>query len=454
MNILKNRNINKRDDRKEYILNIILNTIILLITIGLLIIVFRNLFYFTGSYQQQSLPIIAVLLILSVFIFLRFLSYWGKRLISAHLLITILYLLAAYMGYRWGIDLPAEILFYVIIIVISGILIGSKMSFVNTALIAITLIVTKSLNDRGIIITDRTWINDPWGKSDIIMATIIFFVIATVLWLFNRELERSEKELEQERDLLEIRVEEKTKELKITQAKEMERFYRLVEFGKISGGLFHDLVNPLTALTLNINKIKLDNENHSYFEKIKDEINQSMKASQKMKDFIISVRKQISFQEEKLLFSINKEIEEVMEILNYQLKENKIDLFFEADKNITIFGNPIKLNRVITNLISNAIDATDNSKTQKNITISLQEEKDIITIKISDNGKGIDSDVIKKIFDPFFSTKNRHNNLGLGLSLIKEIIEESYLGTINVFSEKGIKTIFTIKLPKNYEQAM
>jgi signal transduction histidine kinase len=451
MNIIKNKKTNSRDVRKENILNIILNTIILLTSVGLIIVILRNLFYLTKNYEQQSLPAATVLIILLLFVFLRFLSYKGKRLIAAHILITILYLLATYMGYRWGIDLPAEILFYVIIIVISGILIGSKMSFINTIVIIATLTIIKILNNNGSISADRSWINEPWGKSDITMTAIIFFIITTVLWLFNRELERSEKELERERDLLELRVEEKTKELKTTQAKEMERFYRLAEFGKISGGLFHDLVNPLTALTLNINKIKLDNENNSYFEKIKDEINQAMRASQKMKDFIISVRKQISFQEEKILFSINKEIEEVIEILNYQLKDNKIDLIFEADKNITIFGNPIKLNQIITNLICNAIDAIDDLKIQKNIIVNLEDNNQEITIKISDNGKGIDSNIVEKIFEPFFSTKNRNCNIGLGLSLIKEIVEESYSGKIKVFSRPGIKTVFTIKLPKQYE---
>lgn len=434
--------------RKEYILNIILNTTILLILNGLLIIVFRNCWSLNKDYQEQSLSIITMLFILGLFLFLRFLSYKGHRLISAHILISLLYFLATYLAYRWGVDLPAGILFYVLIIVISGILIGSKMSFVNTILIVSTISILRYLNYQELITSDRSWIIQPWGKSDITMVAILFLIIATVLWLFNRELEKSEKELEQERDLLELRVEEKTKELKATQVKEIEQIYRLAEFGKIAGGLFHDLVNPLTAITLNINKIKIDNERSDNFEKIKNEINQTIKASEKMKDFILSVRRQLSFKEEKIRFSINQEIEEAIEILNYPLKENHFNIIFEANSNIFIFGNPIKFNQLITNLISNAIDAKDSLKEENQIKINLQENNQEIIIKIRDNGQGISEKIIKKIFDPFFSTKNHNQNLGLGLSIIKEIIQDSYQGKINVWSKNNVYTLFIITIPK------
>lgn len=443
--IIKPKNTEEGRARQQYILNIMLTTIIILITIGLLIISYRLIFSNIENYQANSISLLTMFMVLFLFITLRFASYKGYDRFSSYSLIIILFLLATYMGCKWGIDLPAEILFYVLVIVISGILIGSKLSFINTFLITVTFIIINTLQAKEIFKIDRSWIEKPWGNSDIIVTSIIFFIIATVLWLFNRELKKSETELKNERDFLEIKIEEKTKELLITQAKEISQVYKFAEFGKLSSGLFHDLVNPLTALMLNISKVKMDSENDPNFKIIKLEIDQALRASEKMKDYIISVRKQINFQNQKEVFSLNKEIEEAICILNYKTKKNNVELIFSADENIKIIGDPIKFNQIVTNLVSNAIDACDD-KENKEIIIDLIKEDNYIELQIADNGKGVSEDIMHKIFEPFFTTKDG-GGLGLGLSLIKKIIEESFLGTISVSSKLNTGTKFTVKIP-------
>jgi signal transduction histidine kinase len=443
--ITKSKNTEDGRARQQYILNIMLTTIIILVTIGLIIISYRLIFSNIENYQNNSISLLVIFVILSLFIALRIASHSGHDRFSSYALIIILFLLATYMGCKWGIDLPAEILFYVLVIVISGILIGSKLSFINTILITTTFITVNTLQDKQIIKIDRSWIEKPWGNSDIVVTSVILLIIATVLWLFNRELKKSETELKNERDFLEVKIEEKTKELLITQAKEISQVYQFAEFGKLSSGLFHDLVNPLTALMLNISKVKIDSDNDPNFKIIKSEIDQALKASEKMKDYIISVRKQINFQNQKEIFSLNKEIEEAICILNYKIRKNNIDLIFSANDNIKTTGDPIKFNQIVTNLVSNAIDACENEQT-KEIIIDLAKSNNLIELKITDSGKGVSKDIISQIFEPFFTTKNS-GNLGLGLSLIKKIIEESFSGTITVSSELNIGTIFTVKLP-------
>jgi len=73
-------------------------------------------------------------------------------------------------------------------------------------------------------------------------------------------------------------------------------------------------------------------------------------------------------------------------------------------------------------------------------------DHDYILITISDNGKGIDKDVIDKIFDPFFSTKSVGEGTGLGLSICHRIVSE-HEGTIDVESRAGAGTTFTIRIP-------
>ena len=443
--ILKNLSNEDQKNRQEHILNILLNSIITLIGVGTLIIFYRLFLLNIENYKHNSLSMFIILSILGLFLFLRFISYKGYSKVSSHILIFILFTLATYMGCKWGIDLPAEVLFYVLVIVTSGILIGSKLSIISTITVSLTMFVIGDMQNRNLIPVDRSWINEPWGYSDVIVTSIILSIIAIVLWLFNRELKKSETELKNERDLLEIRIEEKTNELRIIQAKEIAQVYRFAEFSKLSSGLFHDLVNPLTALMLNINKVKLDSKDYPNFNLIQLEIDQAIKASEKMKDFIVSVRKQINFQNQKESFSLNNEIEESITILNYKARKEMIDIIFDANENIIIHGDPIKFNQIITNLLSNAIDAYDNTPKNKEIIIKLNKLDNQIELEVIDNAKGIEINNLKNIFEPFFTTKNNSDGLGLGLSLVKKIVEESFNGTITVSSKINHGTSFIIK---------
>ena len=321
--------------RREYILNIILVTTIFLIFLGTMIILYRLIFSNINNYQENSLSLFFILIILIFFTALYFLSRKGFSKMASYIFLLILFTIATYMGYKWGVDLPAEILFYVLVIVISGILLGNKPAFIATSLISLIFIILGYLQRINIINANRSWINEPWGHSDAIMSSVILFIIATVSYLFNYELKRSFKKLKEskaqlkiERDLLEVRVEEKTKELKISQAEEIAQVYRFAEFGRLSSGFFHDLANPLTTVMLNVSKIKIDGENMSDFNLIKSNLEQVSKASEKMKDFIGAVRKQIKCPGKKESFCLNQEIEDAISVLNYKACRNQVCLIF------------------------------------------------------------------------------------------------------------------------------
>jgi two-component system nitrogen regulation sensor histidine kinase NtrY len=116
------------------------------------------------------------------------------------------------------------------------------------------------------------------------------------------------------------------------------------------------------------------------------------------------------------------------------------------EKNIFINIDKTQINRVITNLVKNAIQAIPEEQEQKAILVRVySNEKDII-ISISDNGIGVDADISDKIFEPKFTTKS--SGMGLGLGIIKKIIE-NYNGAITFVSKEKIGTTFTIQLPKN-----
>jgi len=111
-----------------------------------------------------------------------------------------------------------------------------------------------------------------------------------------------------------------------------------------------------------------------------------------------------------------------------------------------------QIKQVFINLIQNAIDsiasndANNSIASNDEIIITVSEKNKMITIKLSDTGKGIMKEDEKKIFDLYYSTKTNGN--GIGLSIVNKIIAE-HEGTISVSSEPSIKTTFSIELPKD-----
>jgi PAS domain S-box-containing protein len=102
-----------------------------------------------------------------------------------------------------------------------------------------------------------------------------------------------------------------------------------------------------------------------------------------------------------------------------------------------------QMSQVIINLIMNALHAMENGGTLR---VELEQEQDRIKLTVADTGHGIPKDVLPKIFEPFYTTKEFGKGTGLGLTVVKGIIEE-HQGTITVESEEGKGTRFTIRLP-------
>jgi signal transduction histidine kinase len=116
---------------------------------------------------------------------------------------------------------------------------------------------------------------------------------------------------------------------------------------------------------------------------------------------------------------------------------------------------PQDIGRVLMNLLNNAFYAARKSKKtgqpgfepQVSLTTATQER--MVTISITDNGDGIPEDLMKKIFQPFFTTKPTGEGTGLGLSLSFDIITKGHGGQLQVQTEPGMGTTFIISLPKS-----
>ena len=158
---------------------------------------------------------------------------------------------------------------------------------------------------------------------------------------------------------------------------------------------------------------------------------------------------------EKSSFNIIASIETVLALYSSQLKYT-IEVVTDFEPLINMTGYQDELNQVWSNLIQNAVHAMNDANSSssearqpnKLIITAKITDNDHITVSISDNGSGISSDKISKIFEPFYTTKPTGIGTGLGLSISKQIIDK-HNGTINVESSADCGTTFTITLPIN-----
>jgi CheY-like chemotaxis protein len=205
----------------------------------------------------------------------------------------------------------------------------------------------------------------------------------------------------------------------------------------------HDLNNLLNNVLAGIEILK-ENFKNNNADKIFNHIEKNtLLASQ--------IIQQLSFNDNvsskiKTTVNVVDIIEETIELLDNDTNQQLNFEFNNNKEEFNIWGNYTEIKRALLNLIVNAKEASDN-KGSINLNISNTEEN-FVKIGITDNGSGIPSNLIGKIFDKEFSTKSNATQRGYGLSIVKEIIDD-HKGKINVFANESIGTTFELYFPKN-----
>lgn len=235
----------------------------------------------------------------------------------------------------------------------------------------------------------------------------------------------------------------------ITEAKKLERqllqFEKFAELGELSAKLAHEINNPLQIISGYIEVLlerRLDAEVRKYLEHIQD----AARAIKKLNcDFVDVARpRPVKISE----FLPEESLEQTITLLKNvgQIKHISIQRDYQNDS-ARITGDRNQLQQVFLNLIFNAAHSmADAFKKEISFKTAYDRTMNFVRISISDTGCGIAPENVDKIFDPFFTTKTENGGTGLGLSVVKTIIER-HGGTIEVVSTEGEGTTFTIDLP-------
>ena len=211
---------------------------------------------------------------------------------------------------------------------------------------------------------------------------------------------------------------------------------KFVKSGEMIANITHQFRQPLNNISYILINLKKRFENKNldeiYFDKkIEQAKEQVVFLSKTIDDF----KEFYTISKEKEIFCVKDAIESAITILSADLKSNNINLEinFNTDENIKIFGVKSELSQVILSIISNSIDVLKDIRTPK-IKINITSNGAEVIIDLSDNAKGIKTKNLKKIFDAYFSTKEQ--GTGIGLYLCKMIIEDGFLGKISARNQK------------------
>ncbi|MCF7860177.1 GHKL domain-containing protein [Patescibacteria group bacterium] len=406
--------------------------------------------------HNSGLPLHITFIILLLFVGIWLLSKNGKMTSGAWLLIIAYSLPTIFCFYTWGTDLPAAILLSVLIVMLAGLFLGSKTAVIIAAFYSLLILSLSYLQIALILPVSTDWRLQAPQFADTISYVLIFSMIFLLAWIIVRENHRtlaalavSKEELQKERDQLEITVTRRTQEIIDIKKEKLEQLHSLASLGQLSGGIFHDIVNPLTIVGLNLEQMKAEavfDINNS-----QDRLQQALNATKRIKDLIDSTNNRLRRFHRQQSFSARTEIEEIIKIMLTKAKAHMISINLLSEVNVNICGDKSRFGQVIMNLLSNAIESCMKShNTNKEILINLKSNnnKSNLIIEVSDNGTGIAQKHLSHIFQPFFSTKEEDGkNLGLGLSVVKEIVEQDFKGQITVASQQNYGSKFILNIP-------
>ena len=332
------------------------------------------------------------------------------------------------LSYLFQVIIPIQNVSLLLSVTLPPIIYLSSIRGLHYATFAVTIITETTLFlmylGKGIFVEDTT-INNIINLNFYFLSQILLVLIIGTL--FN-EKKRRAKELE---SLINQAVEKNRKqEIMLSQQS------RLAQMGESINMIAHQWRQPLnningSVLLMDLKISKQENINNNLLEKEFDEIETT---TAYMSHTIDDFRDFFKPTKEKVNFNLEETIENAVRLLKPMVAHDKIKIHHKCKENIKLFGYPNEIGQVMINIINNAKDAllSNNINREKNIHIFLRKENKKIVISIQDNAGGINLDIIKHIFDPYFSTKLKKNGTGLGLYISKLIVEEHMAGKLSV----------------------
>ncbi len=263
---------------------------------------------------------------------------------------------------------------------------------------------------------------------------------------FNRmtaNLETANEKLIEWGKTLEKKVEERTKELREMQA-HLIQSEKLASLGKLAAGIAHEINNPLGGILIYSNLLLEDTDKNSlHYENLRKIVKETSRCKDIVKSLLEFARPK---EPETSMIGVNEILDSSLAIMEKQALFQNITIKKTYESGMPkIFADSAQLQQVFMNIILNAAEAMAGNGTLT-LRTSLNPDGRYIDVEFSDTGHGISEEDKKRLFEPFYSTKEVGKGTGLGLAISYSIIQQ-HKGTIEVKGQVGKGSTFTVKLP-------
>jgi signal transduction histidine kinase len=229
---------------------------------------------------------------------------------------------------------------------------------------------------------------------------------------------------------------------------------KMAVIGTLSAGINHEICNPLGIARGQCEMFLLNLEEGIYRDKSRDELLEKakvimQKVIKETDRATVITRKLSSFAKPakgniETGIKVTEELMEVISLVEHDLKLDNISVVCEFQEEIpAVEADRKQVQEIFFNIIKNAAQAISHGG---RITIKAFSSAESVCVKVEDSGEGMDKGVLQKIFDPFFTTKEPNKGTGLGLFIVKQIVERNN-GRIYVESETGEGSVFTVEFP-------
>ena len=235
---------------------------------------------------------------------------------------------------------------------------------------------------------------------------------------------------------------------------------RLATLGQVSAGIAHELMNPVSYLTQNVEALRSelavmadylsrvlrerpDPAVHQALEEVPRILADVETGSTHIRQVALGIRAQARGQDV-------EETSDLADVAGFVSKLARAEVRHRAQLVVRgqpalVHGGPVKLSQVLLNLIVNAAQAMEEGKPGGRIELGWEPAGDAVKVWVADNGRGIPPEIQEKVFEPLFTTKPVGVGTGLGLSICKELVTEMG-GTLSLLSELGAGTTVALRL--------
>ena len=248
---------------------------------------------------------------------------------------------------------------------------------------------------------------------------------------------------------------------------------RLASLGQLTGGIAHEVNTPLAAAMNFLHQAnKLSEEyqnsigapgvtNADHLEianELKGNISSAQTTLERLGEFVRSIRNQgRNLGAGATHYNLASVVRDTLNMLEFEAQKVQVEVRFESSSDtVMIHGEPGRIAQIVQNLVGNAIHACESRRAPGGsvVTVRLARQpigqpvpSERIVLSVQDNGSGIPPEVLPRIFEPLYSTKEIGRGTGLGLSIIRDIVTGHLGGEINLETNMGQGTTFTVSFP-------